>query len=129
MLALLAPNAAFAQAATRPVDAIAAEGEQAFDEKRFGDALEAFTKAVTLAPQDPSLWTAKGLTAFMLGQANVAEESFTRALTLNPRFGDASILLGELQYQAGRMEEAIETYEAALIHAPRSRTLMERLEQ
>jgi tetratricopeptide (TPR) repeat protein len=129
LLALFAPDVALAQQPTRQIEAIVAEAEQALEEKRVGDALEAFTKAVTLAPQEPSLWTAKGLTAFMLGQAKVAEDAFTRALALNPRFGDASILLGELQHQSGRVDEAIATYEAALAHSPHNRALSDRLEQ
>jgi tetratricopeptide (TPR) repeat protein len=124
----LAPAVAHAQRIARPVDAIAAQGDQAFEEKRFGDALEAFTKAVTLAPEDASLWFGKGLAAFVLGQSDVAEASVTRALKLNPKFIQASVLLGELQYQDGRVAEAVATYEAALTYAPGDRGLTSRVD-
>jgi tetratricopeptide (TPR) repeat protein len=127
MLAL-ASAPAEAQRTSRPADAIAVEGERAFDEKRFDDALEAFTKALTLAPEDAPLWFAKGLSAFMLGQSDVAETSLKRALQLNPRLVLAAVLLGELQSQGGRVTDAIATYEAALKYAPGERELISRLE-
>ena len=128
MLLLLVPHVALAQRIPNEADALA-EGEKALEDQRFGDALEAFTKATTIAPQYASLWFGKGLSAFMLGQSQVAETSLTQALKLNPRFGEALVLLGELQFQGGRVTEAIATYEAALKYAPRDRALIERLDQ
>jgi peptidase MA superfamily protein/tetratricopeptide repeat protein len=128
MLAL-APVIAVPPQATKSVDTIAEGAVQALEEKRFGDALEAFTNAVALAPGDASLWFGKGLAAFMLGQSDVAEESLTRALKLKPRLVQASIFLGELQYQGGRVADAIATYEAALTYAPGDRALIARLDQ
>src|SRR5262245_15498551 len=63
VISTLAPAVAHAQRTPRPVDAIADEADQAFEKKRFGEALEAFTKASTLAPEDASLWFGKGLSA------------------------------------------------------------------
>ena len=111
------------------MDAIADEAGHAFEEKRFGDALEAFTKAVNLAPEDASLWFGKGLSAFMLGQNDVAETALTRSLKLKPRMVQAAILLGELQYQAGRVADAVATYETVVPYAPNDRRLIARLEQ
>jgi len=127
-LSLLIPAAALAQRTAPAVAAIIAEGALALEEMRFGDALEAFTKAVVTVPGDPSLWFGKGLAAFLLGQNDEAETSFTRALKLNPRFSQASAHLGELQYHSGRVADAIATYEAALTYAPGERALIERLD-
>ena len=129
VMVLLAPVAASAQRAPAAIEAIADEADQAFEEKRFGDALEAFTKAVNLAPEDASLWFGKGLSAFMLGQNDVAEAALTRALKLKPRMVQAAILLGELQYQAGRVADAVATYESIVPYAANDRRLIARLEQ
>jgi tetratricopeptide (TPR) repeat protein len=128
MLAL-APTIAHAQRAPRSVDVIADEALQAFEEKRFGDALVAFTKALALTPEDASLWFGKALSAFMLSQNDVAEPSLTRALKLKPQMVQAAILLGELQYQDGRVADAVATYEAALAYAPNDSGLIARLDQ
>jgi tetratricopeptide (TPR) repeat protein len=127
--ALLAPVVAGAQRARTAIDAIAEEADQAFEEKRFGDALEAFTKAVSLAPEDASLWFGRGLSAFMLGQNDVAEAALTRSVKLKPQMVQAAILLGELQYEAGRVAEAVATYETVVAYAPNDRRLIARLEQ
>jgi tetratricopeptide (TPR) repeat protein len=111
------------------LDAITNEADQAFEEKRFGDALEAFTKAVDLAPENALLWFGKGLSAFMLGQNDVAEAALTRSVKLKPRMVQAAILLGELQYQAGRVADAVATYETVVPYAPNDRRLIARLEQ
>jgi Tfp pilus assembly protein PilF len=129
MTLVLAPAVAHAQRAPRPVDVIADEAGQAFEEKRFGDALEAFTKALALTPEDASLWFGKALSAFMLGQNDVAETSLTRALKLKPRMVQAAIVLGELQFRGGRVADAVATYEAALTYAPDDRRLIARLDQ
>ena len=127
-LLLLAPAATFAQSPRSNTDALARQASEALQEKRFGDALAAFTEAVSLRPRDAQLWTAKGMTEFMLGQNDHAETSLVRALTLNPRLTDASLFLGELQYRSGRSADAIATYERALKHAPGEETIVAKLE-
>ncbi len=129
VMVLFAPVTANAQRVPAARDAIADEGARAFEEKRFGDALEAFTKAVNLAPDDASLWFGKGLSAFMLGQNDVAEAALTGALKLKPRMVQAAILLGELQYQAGRVADAVATYESVVPYAQNDSRLIARLEQ
>jgi tetratricopeptide (TPR) repeat protein len=103
------------------------EGAKALDERRFGDALEAFTAATVIVPRDPSLCFGAGMAAFMLGRNADAQEWFEKALTLNPRYRAASEWLGELHYRAGRIKEAIAVYEAALKHAPGASEMEARL--
>jgi tetratricopeptide (TPR) repeat protein len=93
-------------------------GWTAIKEKRFGDALEAFTDALASRKNDPVLYAGAGVAAFMLGQNDEAQTWLERALNLAPQYDDASLLLGELHYRAGRLEEAIATYEAALKYSP-----------
>ena len=95
VMLVLAPAVGQAQR-TGPVDAIAAEADQAF---------EAYTKAIALTPEDASLWFGKGLPAFMLRQSDVAEASLARAVTLKPRMIQAASLLGELQYEGDSVAE------------------------
>lgn len=126
---LLTPAAAFAQSSRASADTLAREAAEAFQDKRYGEALGAFTNAVALRPRDAELWTGKGVSEFVLGRNEHAEASFVRALTLNPRLTTASLWLGELQYRAGRAVDAIATYEGALKYAPGETAIVAKLDQ
>ncbi len=90
----------------------------ALEERRFGDALEAFTQAAKLMPRDASLSLGAGVAAYRLGQNDDAETWFEQALKLDPAYTSASEWLGELQYREGRVKDAISTYESG----PQART-------
>jgi tetratricopeptide (TPR) repeat protein len=124
---LAAPRPADAQRQGRDAATLAAEGWKAVEERRFGDAHDAFTAAAKLVPNEPSVWLGAGVASFMLGRNDEAEPALERALALEPRMADASRLLGELQYRSGRVREAIATYEAALKRLPGERVFADRL--
>ena len=109
-------------------DALANAGTTAIATGRFGDALEAFTKAAEIRPDDATLCFGAGVAAYMLGRDDVARTSFECSLDRNPSFLPAAIWLGDLQYQAGRLPEAIATCETALERSPGSRELHQRLD-
>ena len=127
LVVVVLPVALLAQRPPRDVETLANEGAAALEEKRFGDALEAFTAAAKLAPRDAGLAFGVGIAAFMLGQNGEADAWFTRSLKLDPGFVGSSLWLGELQYREGRIKEAIATYEAALTQSPNARQLEDRL--
>ena len=127
LLVLSVPGIVAAQSGPRDPAALVQEGAKALDERRFGDALEAFTAATVIVPRDPSLCFGAGMAAFMLGRNADAQEWFEKALTLNPRYRGASEWLGELHYRAGRIKEAIAVYETALKHAPGASEMEARL--
>jgi tetratricopeptide (TPR) repeat protein len=127
LLAFGALDVAAAQSSPRDPAALVQEGAKALDERRFGDALDAFTAASAIVPRDPSLCFGAGMAAFMLGRNADAQVWFEKALTLNPRYRGASEWLGELHYRAGQLQEAIAVYEAALKQAPGASELAARL--
>ncbi len=107
--------------------ALARSGTAAIENERFGDALEAFTRAAALQPGDASLCFGAGVAAFMLGQNDVAQARFECALALNPNYLQAAVWLGDLHYRAGRLREAISIYETARQRSPKERELQEQL--
>jgi tetratricopeptide (TPR) repeat protein len=107
--------------------ALARTGTAALESQRFGDALDAFTKAAALQPGDASLCFGAGVAAFMLGQNDVAQTRFECALALNPKYLPAAMWLGDLHYRAGRLHEAIAIYETARQRSPGARELQEPL--
>ena len=113
-------------AAQDPI-ALARTGTAAIEHQRFGEALEAFTKAAALQPRDASLCFGAGVAAFMLGQTDVAQARFECALTLKPNYLQAAVWLGDLHYRAGRLHEAIAVFETALQRSPKERQLEDQL--
>ena len=106
---------------------LARAGTEAIEARRFGDALDAFTRASSLRPGDASLCFGAGLAAFMLGKDDVAEAQFERALVLKPELMPAAQWLGDLRYRAGRLQEAIATVEEAQRRSPGARQLQPQL--
>ena len=120
-------GAADACAAEDPI-ALARAGTAAIEARRFGDALEAFTKAAEMQPGDASLCFGAGVAAFMLGQNDVAQTRFECALARDPDFLPATVWLADLHYRAGRLSEAIALYEAARQRSPGERELQPQLD-
>ena len=128
MLVLAACVAAANPCAAEDPIALAHAGTAAIETGRFGDALEAFTKAAAMRPGDASLCFGAGVAAFMLGQDDVAQARFERALALNPNSLPAATWLGDLHYRAGRLSEAISIYETARQRSPKGAELQQQLD-
>ena len=122
LLLLAYAHPSLAQREAKDPQALAKEGATALNERRFDDALTAFTAAAAQLPNDGNVAFGAGLAAFMLGRAGDAETWLVRALKLLPNLTQASIVLGELQHRSGRLEDAIATYEAALKLAAKGNT-------
>jgi tetratricopeptide (TPR) repeat protein len=114
-------------AGAQDTNALADAGTTAIATGRFGDALQAFTRAAETRPDDATLCFGAGVAAYMLGRDDVAQTRFECTLTLNPDFLPAAIWLADLHYQAGRLPDAISVCEAALKRSPESRELQQRL--
>jgi tetratricopeptide (TPR) repeat protein len=106
---------------------LARAGTAAIDDRRFGDALDAFSSAAAMRPDDASFCFGAGVAAFMLGKTGVARRRFECALAIDPRHRPAATWLGDLHYREGRLDEAIATVEQARRYAPRDRSLREQL--
>jgi tetratricopeptide (TPR) repeat protein len=113
--------------AAQDSNALARAGTAAIEDRRFGDALEAFNRASAMRPGDASLCFGAGVAAFMLGQNDVAQSRFECALALNPGYLPAAVWLGDLHYRAGHLNEAIAIYETARQRSPDGRELQQRL--
>ena len=98
---------------------LARKGTAAIEQRRFGEALDAFTRAMALEPEDATLCFGAGVAAFMLGQDESAQARFECALALNPDYLEAAVWLGDLHYRAGRLSEAIAIYKMALRRSAR----------
>ena len=125
---MLAASAAAADSRTTDPNALARAGTTAIEHRRFGEALDAFTRASALKPGDASLCFGAGVAAFMLGRDDVAQSRFECTLALDPAHLPAATWLGDLHYRAGRLSEAIAIYEHAQQRSPMGRDLQEQLD-
>jgi tetratricopeptide (TPR) repeat protein len=76
-------------------------------QNRPAEALQAFEKAIQLAPENAEFWKNRGYAQLALQRHDDALTSFQHVLTLNPRHQDAAYNIGILLHHAGRFEEAL----------------------
>lgn len=127
VLMLAGSLAAVDVCAAQDAVALGRTGTAALEHQRFGEALEAFSRAAALKPADASFCFGAGLAAFMLGQNDVAQARLECALAINPGHLPAAVWLGDLHYRAGRLDKAISIYETARQRSPSARELQEPL--
>lgn len=128
-LLLAAVSATAADSRTRDLIALERAGTAAIESGRFGDALEAFSKATEVRPRDASLCFGAGVAAFMLAQDDVAQARFECALALNPDFLEAALWLADLHHRAGRLADAISIYEDIRERSAWTGTLQRKLDE
>jgi tetratricopeptide (TPR) repeat protein len=86
---------------------LASLGTTLFNQGRREEGLQAFDKAVQLAPDDANLWRHLGSALAEAGRTDEAILSFQQAVKLNPQHWDAAQKGALLLYQASRFEEAL----------------------
>jgi tetratricopeptide (TPR) repeat protein len=128
-LVALMPSAATAQDAASRAAALATEGNRAFEEERFGDALDVFARAAKLTPRDANVHFAAGYAAARLGRLSEAVGWLTESLRLDPQSTSASIVLGQALYAQGKAREAVRVYEDAQRFAPDDDVLRRGIEE
>lgn len=93
----------------------------AYAEKNEIDAaLEAYGKAISLAPKDPKIYINLAVAYSKAGAYEKAIEANRKAILLNPNGFEAYNNLGEIYYSRGRIEDAIREYQRAVALNPGS---------
>jgi Ca-activated chloride channel family protein len=105
------------------------EGYEAYQAKKFDDAMEQFTKAQVQKPNDPAVLYNLGNTLYRKQDFAGAAEHYRQAMPHAPDGLKARLLynLGNTAYRQGALQEAIENYEAAVQMAPDDRQAQENL--
>ncbi len=79
------------------------------------NALQAYSKAVTLNPKEPhNVWYRKGIVEFNLGRYEEAANSFKEALTAKPDFTKAALLLGNSLFKTENYDQALAAYDKVI---------------
>ncbi len=134
-----APAEAPAAAAANPApvdhaaDTLLAEGQKAYDHGKFSQAMKFYDQANAIAPNDPAVSLARGLTYYELGDLDHAGAAMTRVLELDPKSARAELLLGAIAQERGQGSMAKQHYKKYLEldpngeHAAETRKLLTRL--
>lgn len=105
------------------------QGNVAFQNKEFDKALELFTKAIQLNPNDHIFWSNRSGVYASLGKFEEALEDASMCVTLKPDWAKGYARKGLALYYLGKYEEAEETYNAGLKLDPNNAQMKEGLEQ
>lgn len=103
-----------------PQDTPYNRGVDAFDQRRYADAVRFFRRATELAPEDPRAFVNLGLTFDRLGQATQAEQHYRTALELNAAEPRALANLGQLLGDRGKIAQARTLLTQATVAEPSS---------
>lgn len=94
-------------------------GKSAYDTEDYPQAIEQFSKAAAVDPQDPQIYYHRGLAHVAQDDFQEALADFTQALKLNPRNAMAHYQRGLAHRLLGQHDQAIEEYSRALKLDPR----------
>ena len=85
-------------------------GQSFYAESNFTAALQEFTEAEKLTPNDPVLLNDLGLAYFRKGRFDLAEQKYLKALDLRPAYSEARNNLGVNYLEMKRWEAAISQF-------------------
>ncbi len=89
-------------------------GMSSFYAKNFSDAISKLYKASLLAPSEPKVWNALGLTYMEVKEYEKADRAFKKALEVDPTFTEAKMNLGILNLKTKNFKEAANYLKEAL---------------
>jgi tetratricopeptide (TPR) repeat protein len=93
-------------------------GEKAYQEKRYADAIKEFNKALRITPSDPFILTDMGYVYYDMGQLQMAHGYFIKVLDLTPSPSDADhgLKLPNAHYGLGLVYNKMGDREKAIGH-------------
>jgi len=114
-------GADMAPGSPRYEDAVSAfsTGVAALDTDATAIARDALTRAVEVAPEEPSAWANLALAQIRLGDFDAASASLERAHALAPGSGAVDRLLALLEQRRGDFDAAVEHLNRAVEHDPK----------
>jgi tetratricopeptide (TPR) repeat protein len=85
------------------------------ESRRWKDAIDAYTKAILLEPDEPEFWLSRGRVRYHIGHARLAEEDLGRGIDLNPENARSHAIRGECRsWWGGSRERAVADFSRAI---------------
>jgi TonB family protein len=95
------------------------EGNTAFAEQRYSDAIAAYTQAIATQPHDAKVYRNRGAAYANLGSYQEAIEDFNQALARDPHDAVVYNQRGIAYYQVGNVQQALEDFRQAIERNPK----------
>ncbi len=89
-------------------------GMSSFYAKNYSEAIAHLYRASRVAPQEPKIWNALGITYMEVEEYKKAEEAFKKALASDPNYSEAKMNLGILYFKMKDYRKAISNLKEAL---------------
>ncbi|PKI67376.1 E3 ubiquitin-protein ligase CHIP [Punica granatum] len=110
----MGPDAAALAAAGIQAERLKRDGNDYYQRKRFGAAIDAYTEAITLCPDVPIYWTNRALCHLKRNDWSRLEEDSRKALQLDHKSVKAHYLLGLALLKKQEYAEGVKQLERAL---------------
>ena len=101
----LARNQEFAPEENDP-QKMAFRGDQYFEDKQYGQAIELYLKVIQLDPKDVDTYNDLGLSYYYTGNPELAVNTLRKGTKINPRFQRIWLSLGFVLGSTGNIEDA-----------------------
>jgi tetratricopeptide (TPR) repeat protein len=112
LLLLVMASAAPAFGQTNETDWFS-KGMDFCNQEMFGEAIQAYDKAIEINPQNSEAWNNKGTALGILGKYNEALLAFEKAITINSSYAEAWYNMGVIFDLQGKYFSAIQAYSEA----------------
>lgn len=89
-------------------------GLKLMSQKRYNDAIKAFTTAIEIIPHDFQAYNYRGIVWALKGNFDKAVADYDRAIEIRPRYAEAFNNRGFAKTQQGNLNEALEDYARAI---------------
>ena len=101
------------------------KGNKFVQERQYAEALNCYSKAIELDPNDPILYSNRSAMYFNLNYFDNAILDAQMAITLRPTYAKAYLRKGNALESQNKYKEAFDTYEAGLKQDPDNEQLLE----
>lgn len=94
-------------------------GNLYFDTDQYGNAIDAYTTALNLKPEDPNVLTDRGIMQRRIGDFQAALADFREAAAMDPAHLNSQMNLGIVyRYDLNDLDNAIQAWEGYLLRNP-----------
>jgi len=89
------------------------KGLDLYNQDKFNESLQAYSRALELDPNDFEAWNNKGIDEGLLGRYDEAQQSFENAVAINESYAEAWYNLGVIYDYNGYYYTAVQAYKRA----------------
>jgi serine/threonine protein kinase len=105
------------------------QGDKFYGQRKYDEAIEAYTRAIELNPNDSGVYNNRGIVYHLLSEYDKAIADYNRAAELNPYHFSAYNNRGLVYEEIGNVEQAVADYRKALELDPDNKLAKENLDK